>query len=256
MYRVVVELLQPFPLLLVALGLMLWRLWLRAPERRRELRWAIGAYVLLLLDCLPLVAYFSAGLLEWQFPRTDTRPPEARVIVVLGAGVHPAKQPGGPTRLHDVSFYRAQHAALLYHAGPRCPVLVSGGNVDPNSPHPPAARAMADYLLSTGVDPEDLLLEDRSRNTEENARLSVQMLNQRGLNDGVVLVSSATHLVRARHLFRRAGCETIPVGCAYRTDECDQGLWSLWPRTNPAAIHQEVFHELLGMLWLMVRGRW
>lgn len=256
MYRAVVTLLQPFPLLLLALGIVLWQLRRRAPEHRRRLRWALTIYLLLVVDCLPIVAYYSAGLLEWRFPRAAVRPPQTRAIVVLAAGVHPSKLAGVPDRLSEESFYRVHRAAELYHAGPPCAVLVSGGHSDPGRPFAPPAHLMADYLLRSGVDPADVLIEDRSRNTEENAQFSVQMLSERGLTDGVVLVSSATHLVRAQRLFRRAGCETTPIGCLYRTDECDRGIWAFWPRSKPAAIHQEVFHELLGMVWLMVRGRW
>lgn len=256
MYEVVVNLLQPYPLLLVTLGIALWYVWRRVPDQRRHLRCVWTAWVLLVLNSLPIVAHYAAGLLEWRFPRIVTRPPEMRVIVVLGGGVIPAVAAGDHDRMSDRSLYRALAAAELYHAGTRCPVLVSGGHSDPIEPEREPAESMAEFLRQTGVDPADLIVENRSRNTAENAAFSAQILKERGLDEGIVLVTSATHLVRAEHLFRRAGCQTTPVGCRYRTDECDEGIWVIWPKVKSALIQQEVFHELLGMLWLMVRGQW
>jgi uncharacterized SAM-binding protein YcdF (DUF218 family) len=255
MYRVVVTLLEPFPLLLTALGITLFIAWRRLPEHRRRLRWVWATYVLLLLDCLPVTAYYAASMLEEQFSRAGKLPPDTRVIVVLGGGVHPPDVRGGKHRLEQSSFYRIQRTAELYHAGPQCLVVVSGGRADPPRMPTSPAVLMADYLQATGVDPADVIVEDQSRNTEENVAFSVKILKERGLVDGVVLVSNATHLVRAELLFRRAGYRVTPIGCAYPTDHCAQGLWSFWPKPNAAAIHQEVAHEVLGIIWLWVRGK-
>ena len=255
MYRVIVSLLEPFPLLLLALGIALIVAWRRQSDQRRRLRWVAVAYLLLLMDCLPAVAYYSAHLLEDRFTRLDELPADTRAIVVLGGGVHPPDVKGGRDRLADNSFYRTQRAAELYHSGPRCLVIVSGGRVEPTDRMSPSSTLMAEYLIQTGVPPADIVIEDRSRNTAENVANSVQILKDRGLTEGVVLTSNATHLVRAELLFRRAGYRVTPIGCAYRTDQSSKGIWSFYPKPNAAAIHQEVAHEVLGIVWLWLRER-
>jgi uncharacterized SAM-binding protein YcdF (DUF218 family) len=71
----------------------------------------------------------------------------------------------------------------------------------------------------------------------------------------VVLVTAGTHLPRSVALFRREGIDVIPVGCAYRTEESERGVWNFWPRAAAASINQEVLHEVLGMVWLWLRGK-
>jgi uncharacterized SAM-binding protein YcdF (DUF218 family) len=255
MYQLLLRLLHPFPWLLIAVGFGLWRLHRRDPEHRRTWRWTWLAYALLVLDCLPITAYFTAGLLEWQYPRRYDLPADTQVIVVLGGGVLAAAEPGDRDRLAESSFVRAQFAAELYHDGPRCLVLVSGGHPQPNSQIASPAGLMAESLLAAGVDPSDLMIEDRSRNTAENAAATVALLKARGLTDGVVLVSGASHLPRAERLFRRLGCPVTPIGCAYRTDECRPGVWAFWPKSSAATINQEMVHEALGMAWYWLRGK-
>ena len=69
----------------------------------------------------------------------------------------------------------------LYKANPRL-ILVSGGRVDPSTPGPTLAKVMHDFLLGQGVKEEDLLVEERSTTTYENAVLSDEMLSQRGVD--------------------------------------------------------------------------
>ncbi|MFN7134959.1 MAG: YdcF family protein, partial [Myxococcales bacterium] len=64
-----------------------------------------------------------------------------------------------------------------------------------------------------GLPGEALLLEDRSRNTHENARHTAALLKPRGIHR-VLLVSDGFHLLRARQQFRRAGLDALacPAG--------------------------------------------
>jgi uncharacterized SAM-binding protein YcdF (DUF218 family) len=63
-----------------------------------------------------------------------------------------------------------------------------------------------------GVGAERLLLEDRSRNTSENARFSMQLAAPKA-GERWLLVTSAYHMPRSIGLFRRVGfpVEAYPV---------------------------------------------
>jgi uncharacterized SAM-binding protein YcdF (DUF218 family) len=68
---------------------------------------------------------------------------------------------------------------------------------------------MADYALSEGVPESDMLLEDRSRNTEENIRFSAELM--RSDAEGIsqektyrcAVVTSSYHLMRALMITKR-----------------------------------------------------
>ncbi len=119
-------------------------------------------------------------------------------VVVLGAALI---EPGvaGPAlrrRLaHGVNVLRHRHARYL---------LVSGGVVGP----PPAeAEVMRALAMELGVPAERIVVEDRARNTFENAVYSGRIFRDRGWRR-LAVVTDAFHMPRALFVFRRLG---LPV---------------------------------------------
>jgi uncharacterized SAM-binding protein YcdF (DUF218 family) len=113
---------------------------------------------------------------------------------------------------------------------------------------------MRNFLLQLGVVAEDILLEDRSRTTYENALYSSDILRQRGLTLAV-LVTDANSLLRAELCFRKQGIAVVPCGCYYRATHFDAALSDFLP--NPASMGQLelVVHEWLGLAWYQLNGR-
>lgn len=122
-------------------------------------------------------------------------------LVVLGAAFR-ADGTASPALVR-----RARHAARLYHAGRAPAVLVTGGANPPGAPESEAS-AMFRILVRDGVPAERVLVEDRARNTAENARLSAGLLHARGwLRVG--LVTDRPHVPRAALAFRREGMTVV-----------------------------------------------
>lgn len=253
MYALTQEILKPFPLLMVLTGGLLLLARRRCPEPRRLWRLLLLSYGLLLLDSLPLTASLTAGWLERSFPRVTSRPEGTRVIVVLGGGVIQPLRVGEPTLPDYSTFTRTYRAWELYRDGPPCTILVTGGEPDPRAPGEPAAAVMAELLRKAGVAESDILVEDQSRTTAENAAYSVQMLRDRELTQGVLLVSTATHLWRAERLFRRRGQPVTPVGCDYFADQIPWSWGLFWPSGTAVSINQHAWHEFLGTAWYWLR---
>src|SRR5262245_6082397 len=190
-----------FVLLLLAVSLgCLWR------QRSGGCRWLgalTGLYITLVVLSTPAVAYRLRGSLEWQYAGLKERPPDAGAIVVLGGGVLPVDGPRTVAELDDDSLRRCLRAAELYHDGAPCPVLVSGGK-DDTDPGPACAQVMNDLLVRLGVLASDIIVEDQSRSTYENAVESRRLLDDRQLGK-IVLVTSALHLPRAVACFQKLG---------------------------------------------------
>lgn len=180
-------------------------------------RWRRTAPVIALLTLgwltvwsTPIAANWITAEVATDYPPTPphglAQIPQAQVIVVLGGGVEPPHASNPWPDLNEAAD-RVYHAARLYHAARASWVVLSGG-ADPNASLSTEAQAMRALLLELGVPDSAIVLEDKSRNTRENARLSAGLLRERGLTR-VILVTSASHMARASAHFRGEGIEVI-----------------------------------------------
>ncbi len=252
--RFTIALLQPFPLLYLLTLVTLVRLWRKYRTIRRQLLLPIIPFVILGFVSLPVVGHFALGSLERRYPPQNEVPDDAGAIVVLSGYVRPPSDTVPEVELESDTLLRCLHAAELYKAKPR-PILVSGGRVDPSTPGPTLAKAMHDFLVSQGVKEGDLLTEEQSTTTYENAVLSGDILSRRGI-DKIVLVSSASHMQRSQRCFRALGFQVTPSPCDYQTAWFARSLGNfLLPNPGAAREVETATHEWLGMAWYWLRGR-
>lgn len=123
--------------------------------------------------------------------RWDERTP-SDVILVLGRHLQ-------RDRISEVFRARLDHAVALFSEGCAPRILVTGGLT--GSARRSEAEAGREYLLSRGVPPAVLLVEDRSRHTLENLFNARETLRRHGWST-LLLVSDALHLARASALAR------------------------------------------------------
>jgi len=254
MYRFFVDLLEPFLVLYVLTALMLANLWRKPAESRRRLLLVTVPFLGLTLLCTPAISYFALGSLEWLYPPCADRPEDVKAIVVLSGGMRPPDGVRKQPELKESTLCRCLQAARLYRQGEPCLVVASGGKVDPAGPGPTLAEAMRDFLLRHGVAQGDLLIEDRSRTTYENAAETAKLLRRRVIGK-VVLVTDALHLLRAQRCFEAQGIEVVPSGCRYRATRLRWSLFSFLPSAGAARGTQEALHEWLGIVWYRLHGR-
>ena len=155
---------------------------------------------------------FVAGALERSLHAHPAMPPDAEVpaagvIVVLGAGSYrdPPEYEGSDT-VGRLTLERLRYAASL-HRRSGLPLLVTGGGTLPGTPAEAAAMALSlEDDFGIGV----RFVEDRSRNTAENAANSARMLSEAGISR-IVLVTHAVHMARAVRAFEGQGLEVVPA---------------------------------------------
>ncbi len=79
----------------------------------------------------------------------------------------------------------------------------------------PEAEFLRDYLIDVGVPAKDIIIENKSRNTHENAIYSYKIFKEKGwLNKRILLITSGFHMRRAVACFHKAGFkhfDTFPV---------------------------------------------
>ncbi len=149
----------------------------------------------------------AGGTARGAFPGAGV-PERVDGIVVLGGAVETRTSRGSEVHLND-SADRVVEAAVLARRYPDAKLLASGGdgNLIPDGEQ--EAELTRDLLIALGVAPERILVEDRSRNTIENAIYSRDMAQPKP-GEVWLLVTSAWHMPRAVGCFRRAGFDVLP----------------------------------------------
>ena len=176
-----------------------------------------------------------AAVLVMMAVQAGNRPgPEDCTVVVLGCQVSASGEP--TVMLRD--RIDAAYDYLTAHPESRC--VASGGQND-NEPISEAA-CIRNTLAARGIDPDRILLEDRSRSTEENLRFTAEIIRQQGLNPRVAIASDNFHQLRASVWAGRCGLEAESLGCA--------SWWPLgpgyWAREAVAVVVLEVGSLLQG----------
>ena len=155
--------------------------------------------------------------LEDRFKRPDPAPSNVAGIVVLGGGFE-----GGVNLVrggHELSSAgdRYVEAAILARRYPAARVVVTGGGGEGLAlPGEADGDTAPRLLIALGVERERLVLENRSRNTYENAVFTREMVTPKP-GETWLLVTSAFHMPRSMGLFRKAGFDVVPWPSDYRT---------------------------------------
>ncbi len=191
-------------------------LWLLASRRRHGLSLIVAASVALVaIGGLPISSLIVIPL-EDRFP-APALPSHVDGIVVLGGSISPKLSVArGRPAVRDASD-RLFGAAALARQFPDARLILCGGIVT-SYPHAvPEAAVMRELLVSIGVQPERLEIENKSRNTHENAVYAMELAQPKA-GETWLLVTSGTHMPRAIGSFRKAGWSVMPYPVDYLTD--------------------------------------
>ena len=143
-------------------------------RRRMGIGFGVGARVWLWLWSTPMMYRWIGGALEreWSIVKAEDAP-QADAIVLLGGGM------GSNTNVYPYAEMwngadRVWHAARLYRAG-KAPIVIPTGCGERESALP--------LLLDLGVPESAIVIEDKARNTEENAKFVERILNSGGVRE-------------------------------------------------------------------------
>lgn len=209
--KTVASLLFPSNLLII---LALAGLVLIVLRRRRIGTWlaALGILLLAVAGYLPVGNYFSY-ILESRFPRWDASrgPPDG--IIVLGGAISSRLSNVHGETVVDGDAGRIFAMVKLARAYPAARMVYSGGDASIFADESPETDYVYPLLDSLGISRGRILLENRSRNTAENAAFTKQLVDPKP-GERWLLVTSAQHMPRAIGCFRQVGfpVEAYPVG--------------------------------------------
>lgn len=206
----------PVPLLTICLLVFLF------VRRQKIKKWAGVLFVaLFFLFTNPFL--INQLMLWWEVPATPLPALEESydAAIILGGVTASDMQPLDRVHLHKGAD-RIMHAVQLYKLGKVQKLIVTGGTgllLDRPDSRSEAAQ-IAQVLLISGVPKADILLEEQSRNTRENALYTVRLLQESSLNpDRLLLVTSAFHMRRALACFEKTGLHPQPYSTDFYTSE-------------------------------------
>ena len=238
-----------FALILLAISLMATLIgW-----RRSAVVAAVFSFLVLALSAWTSAGALLLNPLEERFPRPpDTT--EVAGIVVLGGGFEGAinlVRGGYDLNSGGDRFVETAVLALRY---PQAKVVISGGSGALILEGEGDADTAPRMLEALGVARDRLILENRSRNTYENAVFTRELVRPQ-LGETWLLVTSAFHMPRSMALFRKADFALVPWPVDYRTSgEEGVGLF----RDNAADSIQNTtlaIREWIGLLAYWLSGR-
>jgi len=250
-------LLDPGFLLQAGLLLGVLLLYRRGRGNGRGFGWGRGLVtlallVLLFFDLVPLPRLLLEPL-ENRFAANPSLPEHIDGIIVLGGAVElQSSQARGKIAVNS-AVMRLIEGAELARKHPEAKLLFTGGTGDPLRPEPREAPYAAQLLRQFGTPEGQLLIEDASRNTYENAIYS-QRLVQPQPGQTWVLVTSARHMPRAMGVFRAVGWKVIPWPVDYLTSGESSDL--LRPDFSLDRIPMTAFvlHEWGGLAFYKISG--
>jgi uncharacterized SAM-binding protein YcdF (DUF218 family) len=155
-------------------------------------------------------------VLEDRFPPPPDDMPAPAGIIVLGGGVNEViTRFRGPQELTGAGD-RMTEAAMLARRFPEARLVFTGGSAALLGSPYREAHVARQFFQNLGIPASQLVFEDKSRNTFENAAFTRDLVKPEP-GQTWLLVTSASHMPRSVGIFRKAGFDVTPYPVDYQT---------------------------------------
>ncbi len=186
-------------------------------------RLAIFSLVLLAVCAFSPLGNLLLYPLESRFPPWDAARGAPDGIIVLGGSIEADLSAAHGAAVVRGAPDRIIAAAALALRYPNARVVFSGGSANLISNDAREADYAGAIFESLGVAKSRLIMERRSRNTQENAEFSKALVAPKE-GERWLLVTSAFHMPRSVGLFRKAGFDVEPYPVDWRVGGRDDLL--------------------------------
>ena len=147
-----------------------------------------------------------------------------RTVIVLGCGIRPDGQPSVMLR------HRIEAACGYLNAHPEAVCIASGCQAEDEIIS--EASCIRNTLVSLGIDPARIYLEESSGSTRENLAYSAEVIAENHLDTCVALATDNFHQYRSQYFARIEGLTPLSIG--------NPSYWVLgpgyWAREIPAIL--------------------
>jgi uncharacterized SAM-binding protein YcdF (DUF218 family) len=210
--------------------------------------------ILIAAATLPLGVLLIAPLEDrFPLPPPDLPPPEG--IIVLGGAIDDGMSKARQETAFDEGGERVTEAVVLAKRYPQARVVYTGGTASFTGATSTEALQARTLMSQMGIAPERVAIEDKSRNTDENARFTTAIVHPQP-SQRWIIVTSAFHMPRSMGIFEKAGFHPIAYPVAFRT----RGHWPddlrlTFEPTRNLRIFEIAVHESIGLAAYWLSGR-
>jgi uncharacterized SAM-binding protein YcdF (DUF218 family) len=249
--KVIWFLIQPSTVLFILVAAALW--WTRAGRTGPAIGCLAAVLAIGLAALSPLPNLLTLPL-EQRFPRADLTAGPVAGFIILGGAEDAEVAQGRHVHALDEAGERISEAVELARRLPKAQVVFTGGSGALFPGVQSGAEAVRDMLTGMGVAPDRIVLEDRSRDTFENAVFTKAILHPK-VGDRWLLITSAWHMPRSIGVFRKAGfaVEAWPVD--YRTTGWGSAQSGFRSAADGLKRLETVSKEYAGLLAYWLQGR-
>jgi uncharacterized SAM-binding protein YcdF (DUF218 family) len=234
------------PGIFIILALLL-SIWIYRKARREALLLIILSVCLYLLST-PLCGEGLMHSLETAY-KPPVKPAGDVLVMLTGGATSDTPSPAGVGHPSSTTAGRILTTAELYRKL-HIPILISGGKVMPDSGN--EARISKQNLLALGIPANQILLDDTSLNTTQNAEHSKLLMKKYGFSRPIV-VTSAFHMERAVKNFQKLNVSVTPYPTDYITSKHPGfSVSKIEPSSAGLYLTSMACKEYLGMLALSI----
>ncbi|MDP2807220.1 MAG: ElyC/SanA/YdcF family protein, partial [bacterium] len=242
--------LNPMTIILILLALGLFLLWQKKHKKAGLWLVALGVAAFIFAGYGLAGKSLLKGLENRYPPLLDaSNAAGAKWVVVLGAGMTSDLKVPLTSQLSEGSAIRTIEGIRIWRQMKGSKLIFSGGAVFNTQSE---AYGMSGLARQLGVIDSGMILEDKSLDTDDQARLIKEMVK----GDTIVLVTSAAHMLRSVSLFKKQGVALIPAPTHYLIkDEPKFKPSRLFPNSGNIMAAETLFHEYLGLAWSKMKGK-
>jgi uncharacterized SAM-binding protein YcdF (DUF218 family) len=243
----------PVPLTILCLSVGIWLLWFSKKQKTGKILISLGI-VLLVVSSFKVTADTILRPIEYKYPvfssetkyNNKTKP---EFIVVLGGGHISNNQLPLLSQIGSASLVRLIEGIRIQREIKGSKLLISGGKVFDSVSD---AEIMAEIAKSIGERKEDIVVEDGSKDTKDQAMLIKSIVGDKPF----ILVTSAAHMPRAMGLFEKAGMNPIPASTGHLVVGSERLSPSVFfPSAGNIEKTETAVYETLGLMWSKLRGQ-
>lgn len=166
-----------------------------------------GKSIVVFLGCLILFAVVYATVLSvLMYKAQNNKPDEPEVLIVLGCKVNGDVPSKMLKRRLDTAY-----DVLSENDGTVC--IVSGGQG--HNEQYSEASVMKKYLVEKGIASDRIIEEDKSVDTDENIKFSLDKIDGYGLSHDVSIVTDGFHQYRAKLIAEKYGLKNVTAYSAF-----------------------------------------